>query len=35
MLDRTAEAAAQASLPNVDTLHGDIEDIPLPDAALI
>ena len=31
MLDRTAEAAAQAGLLNVDTLHADIEDIPLPD----
>jgi arsenite methyltransferase len=28
MLARTAEAAAQAGLPNVDTLHADIEDIP-------
>jgi arsenite methyltransferase len=34
MLDRTAEAAAQASLPNVDTLHADIEDIPLPDRSI-
>jgi arsenite methyltransferase len=34
MLDRTAEAAAQASLQNVDTLHADIEDIPLPDRSI-
>ena len=34
MLDRTAEAAAQAGLQNVDTLHADIEDIPSPTAAL-
>jgi arsenite methyltransferase len=34
MLDRTAEAAAQAGLQNVDTLHADIEDIPLPDRSI-
>ena len=34
MLDRTAEAAAQAGLPNVDTLDADIEDIPLPDRSI-
>ena len=34
MLDRTAEAAAQAGLPNVDTLYADIEDIPLPDRSV-
>jgi arsenite methyltransferase len=34
MLDRTAEAAAQAGLQNVDALHADIEDIPLPDGSI-
>jgi arsenite methyltransferase len=34
MLDRTAAAAAQADLRNVDTLHADIEDIPLPDGSV-
>ena len=34
MLDRTAEAAAQASLQNVDTLHADIEGISLPDRSV-
>jgi arsenite methyltransferase len=34
MLDRTAEAAAQAGLQNVGTLHADIEDIPLPDRSI-
>ena len=34
MLDRTAEAAAQAGLQNVDMLHADIEDIPLPDRSI-
>jgi SAM-dependent methyltransferase len=34
MLDRTAAAAAQAGLRNVETLHADIEDIPLPDQSI-
>jgi len=34
MLGRTAEAARQAGLQNVDTLHADIEDIPLPDRSI-
>ena len=34
MLARTAEAAARAGLQNVDTLHADIEDIPLPDRSI-
>jgi arsenite methyltransferase len=34
MLERTAAAAAQAGLRNVETLHADIEDIPLPDRSV-
>jgi arsenite methyltransferase len=34
MLARTAEAVAQAGLQNVDMLHADIEDIPLPDRSI-
>jgi arsenite methyltransferase len=34
MLERTAAAAAQAGLRNVDTLHADIEGIPLPDGSV-
>jgi arsenite methyltransferase len=34
MLDRTAAAARQAGLRNVETLHADIEDIPLPDRSI-
>ena len=34
MLDRTAAAAAQVGLRNVETLHADIEDIPLPDGSV-
>jgi DNA-binding CsgD family transcriptional regulator/SAM-dependent methyltransferase len=34
MLDRTATAARQAGLRNVETLHADIEDIPLPDRSV-
>jgi arsenite methyltransferase len=34
MLERTAAAAAQAGLRNVETLHADIEDIPLPDRSI-
>jgi arsenite methyltransferase len=34
MLDRTTEAARQADLRNVETLHADIEDIPLPDRSV-
>lgn len=32
MLERTAEAAAQADLDNVEVLEGEIDAIPLPDA---
>ncbi len=31
MLERTAAAAAEAGLENIDTLHAEIEAIPLPD----
>ncbi|MGH3110634.1 MAG: methyltransferase domain-containing protein [Gaiellaceae bacterium] len=34
MLDRTAEAAAEARLDNVEVLEGEIEAIPLPDASI-
>lgn len=34
MLERTAAAAAQAGLRNVETLHADIEGIPLPDGSV-
>jgi arsenite methyltransferase len=34
MLDRAAAAARQAGLRNVETLHADIEDIPLPDRSV-
>lgn len=34
MLERTAAAAAAAGLANVETLEGDIEAIPLPDASV-
>jgi SAM-dependent methyltransferase len=34
MLDRTAAAVRQAGLRNVETLHADIEDIPLPDHSI-
>ena len=31
MLERTAQAAAEAGLENVETLHGEMESIPLDD----
>ena len=34
MLERTAAAAAEAGLDNVEPLEGDIEAIPLPDASV-
>lgn len=34
MLERTASAAAEASLANVDVLEGEMEAIPLPDEAV-
>lgn len=34
MLERTAEAAAQAGFDNVATLEGDMEAIPLPDGSV-
>lgn len=34
MLARTAEAAAEAGLANVETIEGEIEAIPLPDASV-
>jgi arsenite methyltransferase len=34
MLERTAAAAAQAGLQNVEPLEGDLEAIPLPDASV-
>ena len=34
MLERTAEAAAEAGLRNVEVLEGEIEAIPLPDASV-
>ena len=34
MLERTAAAAAQAGLHNVEPLEGDLEAIPLPDASV-
>jgi arsenite methyltransferase len=34
MLERTAAAAVQAGLRNVETLHADIEEIPLPDGSV-
>lgn len=34
MLERTAQAAAEAGLGNVEPLEGDIEAIPLPDASV-
>lgn len=34
MLARTAEAAAEAGLTNVETIEGEIEAIPLPDASV-
>jgi len=34
MLERTAAAAAEAGLENVQTLEGEIEAIPLPDASV-
>ena len=34
MLDRTAAAARQAGLRNIETLHADIEDIPLPEPSV-
>ena len=34
MLDRTAAAARQAGLRNIETLHADIEDIPLPERSV-
>jgi arsenite methyltransferase len=34
MLERTAAAAAQAGVRNVETLHADIEGIPLPDGSV-
>lgn len=34
MLERTASAASDAGLDNVEPLHGDIEAIPLPDASV-
>jgi arsenite methyltransferase len=34
MLERTAEAAAEAGLRTVETIEGDIDDIPLPDGSV-
>jgi ubiquinone/menaquinone biosynthesis C-methylase UbiE len=34
MLDRTAAAAAEAGLENVETIEGKMEEIPLPDACV-
>jgi arsenite methyltransferase len=34
MLERTADAAAEAGLENIETLEGEIEAIPLPDASI-
>lgn len=34
MLERTAQAAAEAGLDNVEPLEGDMEAIPLPDASV-
>ncbi|HXF97145.1 MAG TPA: methyltransferase domain-containing protein [Gaiellaceae bacterium] len=34
MLERTAQAAAEAGLANVETLEGEIEAIPLPDGSV-
>jgi arsenite methyltransferase len=34
MLERTAEAAAQAGLGNIETLEGEMEAIPLPDGSV-
>ncbi len=34
MLDRTAAAAVQAALGNIETLHADIEDLPLPERSV-
>jgi SAM-dependent methyltransferase len=34
MLDRTAEAAAEAGLRNIESLEGEMETIPLPDASV-
>lgn len=34
MLERTAAAAAEAGLENVDTVEGEMESIPLPDASV-
>lgn len=34
MLERTRTAAAEAGLGNVETLHGEMEAIPLPDASV-
>jgi ubiquinone/menaquinone biosynthesis C-methylase UbiE len=34
MLERTAEAAAEAGLENIELLEGEIEAIPLPDGSV-
>ena len=34
MLERTRAAAAEAGLSNIETLHGEMEAIPLPDASV-
>lgn len=34
MLERTAAASAEAGLENIETLHGEIEAIPLPDDSI-
>jgi arsenite methyltransferase len=34
MLERTADAAAEAGLQNIETLEGEMEAIPLPDASV-
>lgn len=34
MLERTAEAAAEAGLDNIETLEGEMEAIPLPDGSV-
>jgi arsenite methyltransferase len=34
MLERTADAAAEAGLENIETLEGEMEAIPLPDASV-
>jgi ubiquinone/menaquinone biosynthesis C-methylase UbiE len=34
MLHRTADAAAEAGLHNIETLEGEMESIPLPDASI-